>query len=88
MKKITKSDLKGLMGVFPVYRQEAMRKVVVGTSASELEAMMAVNFSGYGIDIDDAYGNPGGGSASYGNEGSSYGSDLGYGGYGSSYGGY
>jgi hypothetical protein len=30
MKKITKSDLKGLTEAFPLYEEEAMRKVVGG----------------------------------------------------------
>jgi hypothetical protein len=87
MKTITKSDLKGLVEIFPVYDEDAMRTLRGGERGNEVEALMA-NFANQSTGSYGSYGDPfgAGGLDSSGYDGS-YGGESGYGsGYNGSYG--
>jgi hypothetical protein len=57
MKKITKSDLKGLAETFPVCNEDTMRKAVGGMTADEMMASLMSRLEGQGTSVTDANGN-------------------------------
>ncbi|MDR1022695.1 MAG: hypothetical protein LBL94_05425 [Prevotellaceae bacterium] len=57
MKKITKSDLKGLAETFPVCSEDTMRKVVGGVTINEVESFLTSYFGYIGYGFSDSWGN-------------------------------
>jgi hypothetical protein len=57
MKKITKSDLDGLKLTFPVYGEEAMRKVLGGSSEIDIITEYLMQNLGPGLSFTDNRGN-------------------------------
>jgi hypothetical protein len=57
MKKITKSDLKGLAETFPVCNEDTMRKVVGGVTIDEVETYLRSYFGDIGYGFSDSWGN-------------------------------
>jgi hypothetical protein len=57
MKKITKSDLRGLTEIFPVYNEDSMRKVLGGLSLSEIESQLSAALGNQGYGFTDNLGN-------------------------------
>jgi hypothetical protein len=57
MKKISKSNLKGLMEMFPMYSNEAMRKMVGGLTDAEILSQLEAGLGNQGYGFFDNLGN-------------------------------
>jgi hypothetical protein len=57
MKKISKSDLRGLAERFPMYSKEIMRTVIGGYSLNEMEQILMTNLGSSGTTYTDSNGN-------------------------------